>query len=290
MPSPSQNNHILEIASHLNHLSLAHDVQESILASIVAHTPSNEVSKTLPENFITGSISFDYLVAPLNRNSRIHIYGPPGGGKTSIIGHIIKLLETSHDMRTLWIDTSFKLSPHFLNKTLQLTNTYLLSTGNITTDLINLIRSNKYAVIVIDDIASLALTNEYSELMYVCKVNKILVIGANQIRTNPNNSSNYAAKTRILSDFDITLRIRKYSNGENHNLYNLYLEYYHQRGNMIGESVLIPIDTTGKVLDVNVSKRISLALEAKGFNSLKDMYEAYYPDCKEVYIPNTTIS
>lgn len=248
-----------------------------IISQIIAYIPIESIFH-LPSPMLTGFMPIDYLLYPIYPNFRINIYGRQGSGKTSIIAHIVASIAAKYNVKVLWIDSSFRISPKYMKKIHD--GIEVLQSSSITQEILNLISLQKYAVIVIDDTASFKRTSIafLERLLFMCKRIPALVLCANQVREKPGTGIVYASTQELMLMYSATLRVTRYKKNvqQNYNDYDMKLEYNQSEGRMEGKSVVVPISTSGFIKDYLMNKRISAILESDGYKTIHEMAKARY--------------
>lgn len=267
-----QPNELLKVADICKHLKLPSDKIDQVISYISAYMPSNKADR-LPRMLKSGVNIIDVLIAPFTNNTRLHIFGPAGTGKTSLIVHMCESITSNYKSRVLWIDSSYKLNAKFFRKFRLSDRLDFFQSTSITHDILKVIQSEKYRVVVLDDIASIEDNFKYFKLLHLAKIHHILIIGANQIRIDPKHESIISAKGELTKDFDMTLGITTYQKhtDDGYNDFNLKLTYHHLHGVMKDKSVVVPITTSGFLKQELCDKRVNSLIKEMGFNSIYDL-------------------
>jgi len=266
---------IQQIKDNLEYLNLPERTIDHILSTISSNLQIG-INK-LPFYLETGFKPIDYLLYPIINNSRIHIYGRESTAKTAIICHILKSMINLYPCKIGWIDSTFRLNLEFFKK-LDIADSILLeSTTTIDKELVETIITDKYNILVIDDIASFQKTSTsiLDELLFACKSNQILVLIANQVRQSPTTGRIYAPKEQLYANYDIVLQSSKYrvNYDQKYKDYDIKLEYHKQNDIMFGKNVIIPISTTGIVNENLMNDRMNRLLSENSYTSFIDLKE-----------------
>ena len=249
------------IARACRDLNMSEHHVDNVVNTARAGLPREDESPHLPTDLVTGFGPIDYLIAPVKNNTRIHIYGRASSAKTAIIAHVVNAMMNQFDgLHTLWLDSTYKLNKKFFTKFGFNDNLNFLQASTVTNEILNIILSGKYRLLVIDDVASFKQKSSTMlyRILYYCRTYKIMVWLANQVREVPKTGRIYSSKQELLTSYDLTLRTMKYRvhYDQKFSDYDVKLEYHQHTGRMDGESVVIPISTTGHVKDHLMKKRL----------------------------------
>jgi len=252
-------------------IGLANHHIDNVENMVRASIPSRAQAPHLPTNLLTGFSPIDYLIAPVKNNTRMQIYGRAGSAKTSIIAHLVSSIVEHYHAHALWLDSTFKLNAKFFKKFKLGDNLRFIQTSSITNEIIDIVLGGMFRVIVIDDVG--AFKNEciakLERILYYCRMYKILVLLANQVRVIPKTGRVYTPKQELLTSYDLTLRAMKYRlhYDQKYNDYDVKLEYHQGTGKMDGQSVIIPITTAGHIKKDLMETRLARMAKAANYNN-----------------------
>ena len=247
---------------------------ENVLNIVQSYIPKGDEDTQLPDELLTGFAPIDYLLGPMKCNLRIHIYGRASSAKTSIIAHTIHSATNIHNVQALWLDSTHKLNAKFFRKFGIIDKLNFLQKSELTPAIIDMIKSEKYRIIVLDDIASFMHESLglLERLLFYCKRNRIMVLAANQVREKPGTGMVYASRQQLLTSYDATLKSSKYKihYEQEYSDYDLKLEYHHSNGKMEGKNIIIPITNQGYVKHDLMDKRIAKIVTTEGYSTLTE--------------------
>lgn len=182
------------------------------------------------------------LTGPLRNTSCIHIYGHPTSGKTALASHIINCIDPK--LKCLWVDSTFQFDPSLIKNKDSLfvfPSVHLAPLEDV---------AGNYAVVIIDDFASIQDPQNISKVIGACKRSNTMLIALDQVRINIQNGGvPQAMRTKLVVLFDVSMKMQRAENRTHYTTYQAVIERHRSDPTRRSKYMMVHITKKGKVIN-----------------------------------------
>jgi len=215
------------------------------------------------DKFWIGSLPLDYLIGQVSKGIRIHIFGPPSSGKTSLFLDIIKKLP--EEASILYVDTIRNVSQDVLVKCEIEPDQSNLSIAWLNQLALLQPCISSYDFVIVDDIKGVIDIKNLPDFLGECKRSLTTVLCGDQIRSNIAGGS-YPGVYRFLPLFDVTLRIQRSKKLTGYIYSDMSITRYRQKSYLNSRRVQIPIRSSGIIDTSTIIANMSDLADLQGIH------------------------